>query len=114
MVRGCSTGPCPEPVVETGSHGAHLQAVTPATHLTTAVAAKEARYEDMDFLPSAVPQEQTKIRGGEEVEIGACCVQLGCGDPTAVQGQESGREFYLEGTTCCSFQHGISCLCYLG
>uniref|UniRef100_A0A8B9FW87 ADAM metallopeptidase with thrombospondin type 1 motif 13 n=1 Tax=Amazona collaria TaxID=241587 RepID=A0A8B9FW87_9PSIT len=37
VVRGCSTGPCPEPVVGTGSHGAQLQTVTPATHLTTAV-----------------------------------------------------------------------------
>uniref|UniRef100_A0A8C6ILG0 Uncharacterized protein n=1 Tax=Melopsittacus undulatus TaxID=13146 RepID=A0A8C6ILG0_MELUD len=36
VVRGCSTGPCPELVVETGSHGAQLQTVTPATRLTTA------------------------------------------------------------------------------
>ncbi|XP_065552177.1 A disintegrin and metalloproteinase with thrombospondin motifs 13 isoform X5 [Lathamus discolor] len=64
VVRGCSTGPCPEPVVETGSHGAQLQTVTPATHLTTAVAAKEARYKDLDLLPSAVPREQTKTHGG--------------------------------------------------
>ncbi|NXD68110.1 ATS13 metalloproteinase, partial [Eolophus roseicapillus] len=79
VVRGCSTGPCPEPVAGTGSHGAQLQTVTPATHLTTAVAAKETRYKDLDLLPSAVPREQTKTRGGEEVEIGAYCVQLGCG-----------------------------------
>ncbi|XP_033923530.1 A disintegrin and metalloproteinase with thrombospondin motifs 13 isoform X6 [Melopsittacus undulatus] len=64
VVRGCSTGPCPELVVETGSHGAQLQTVTPATRLTTAVPAKEARYKDLALLPSAVPQEQTKTRGG--------------------------------------------------
>uniref|UniRef100_A0A8C6ILI5 Uncharacterized protein n=1 Tax=Melopsittacus undulatus TaxID=13146 RepID=A0A8C6ILI5_MELUD len=33
VVRGCSTGPCPELVVETGSHGAQLQTVTPATRV---------------------------------------------------------------------------------
>ncbi|KAM4647634.1 A disintegrin and metalloproteinase with thrombospondin motifs 13 isoform 5-T5 [Amazona ochrocephala] len=64
VVRGCSTGPCPEPVVGTGSHGAQLQTVTPATRLTTAVAPKEARYRDLDLLPSAVPREQTKTCGG--------------------------------------------------
>ncbi|XP_062496955.1 A disintegrin and metalloproteinase with thrombospondin motifs 13 isoform X1 [Pezoporus occidentalis] len=64
VVRGCSTGPCPEPVVETGSHGAQLQTVTPATHLTTAVSAKEARYKDRDLLPSAVPRGQTKTHEG--------------------------------------------------
>ncbi|NXP55190.1 ATS13 metalloproteinase, partial [Heliornis fulica] len=68
VVRGCSAGPCPEPTVGTKSRGAGLQTVTPATHLTTAAAAQEARYKDLGLPPSAVPQEQTKeTSGGEEI-----------------------------------------------
>ncbi|XP_026715926.1 A disintegrin and metalloproteinase with thrombospondin motifs 13 isoform X1 [Athene cunicularia] len=65
VVRGCSAGPCPEQTdpLHTGSRGAGLQTVTPAT-LTTATTAKEARYKDLDLPPSAVPQEQTKTSGG--------------------------------------------------
>ncbi|NXV36361.1 ATS13 metalloproteinase, partial [Rissa tridactyla] len=70
VVRGCSAGPCPEQALGTGSHGAELQTVTPAAHLTAAAAAKEARYKDLDLPLSAVPavtQEQAKeTSGGEE------------------------------------------------
>ncbi|NXG73464.1 ATS13 metalloproteinase, partial [Baryphthengus martii] len=59
VVRGCSAGPCPEQEVGTRSHGAMLQTVTPATHLTTPATAKEARSRDLGLPLSAVPQEQT-------------------------------------------------------
>jgi len=65
VVRGCSAGPCPEQAVGTGSRGAGLQTVTPAT-LTTAATTKEARYKNLDLPPSAGPQEQTETSGGEE------------------------------------------------
>ncbi|XP_050175941.1 A disintegrin and metalloproteinase with thrombospondin motifs 13 isoform X1 [Myiozetetes cayanensis] len=58
VVRGCSSGPCPEQV------GTELQPVTPATHLTAAAAGREERYKSLDLPPSAVPQEQTKTGGG--------------------------------------------------
>ncbi|NXX81026.1 ATS13 metalloproteinase, partial [Urocolius indicus] len=58
VVRGCSAGPCPEQVVGMGSHEG-LQTVTPAV-LVTATTATEARHEDLDLPPSAVPWEQTK------------------------------------------------------
>ncbi|XP_051492754.1 A disintegrin and metalloproteinase with thrombospondin motifs 13 isoform X2 [Apus apus] len=64
VVRGCSAGPCPEQVAGAGSPGAELQTVTPATHLTTAAAAKEARYKELGLHPPAVLQEQTKTGAG--------------------------------------------------
>ncbi|NXY86153.1 ATS13 metalloproteinase, partial [Alcedo cyanopectus] len=66
VVRGCSAGPCPEQEVGTGSHGPELQAVPPATHLTTPATAKEVRYKDLDLAASAVPQEQPETSGGEQ------------------------------------------------
>ncbi|XP_065709700.1 A disintegrin and metalloproteinase with thrombospondin motifs 13 isoform X1 [Patagioenas fasciata] len=66
VVRGCSTGPCPEQVMGTESHGAGLQMVTPALP-TTATTAKEARYKNLDLPPSAVPvvpEEQAETGGG--------------------------------------------------
>ncbi|KAJ7395915.1 hypothetical protein BTVI_149977 [Pitangus sulphuratus] len=63
VVRGCSSGPCPEQV-GTRSPGAELQPVTPATHLTAAAAGREERYKSLDLPPSAVSQEQTKSGGG--------------------------------------------------
>ncbi|XP_051663787.1 A disintegrin and metalloproteinase with thrombospondin motifs 13 isoform X2 [Manacus candei] len=63
VVRGCSSGPCPEQV-GTRSPGAELQPVTPATHLTTAAAGREERYKSLDLPLSAVPQEQTETGGG--------------------------------------------------
>ncbi|NWX17374.1 ATS13 metalloproteinase, partial [Aegotheles bennettii] len=66
VVRGCSAGPCAEQAVGTGSHGAQQQTVTPATPLTVAATAKEARYKDLGLPPSAVPQEQTKSSEGED------------------------------------------------
>lgn len=69
MVRGCSAGPCPEQAVGNRSHGAELQTVAPAAHLTTAATAKEARYKGLDLPPSAVPavpREQTKETSGGE------------------------------------------------
>ncbi|NXL94525.1 ATS13 metalloproteinase, partial [Alectura lathami] len=67
VLRGCSAGPCPEQVVGTRSHGAGLQAVTPATYLTTTPTDNGARYKDLDLPPSpvpAVPQEQTEKTSG--------------------------------------------------
>ncbi|XP_030317277.1 A disintegrin and metalloproteinase with thrombospondin motifs 13 isoform X4 [Calypte anna] len=63
VVRGCSTGPCPELGMETRSPGAELQTVTPATHLMAAAAAREARNKDLGPAPSAVPQERTGDSG---------------------------------------------------
>ncbi|NXA34902.1 ATS13 metalloproteinase, partial [Eudromia elegans] len=67
VVRGCSAGPCPEQALVARSHGAELQAVTPATRPATAVTAKWGRYKGLDLLPSAVPplpQEPTEETGG--------------------------------------------------
>ncbi|NXN95856.1 ATS13 metalloproteinase, partial [Rhinopomastus cyanomelas] len=66
VVRGCSAGPCPERAVGTGSRGAELQTVTPATHPVTTAATKEVRHKDLHLPPSAEPQEQTRSSGGEE------------------------------------------------
>ncbi|NWI01442.1 ATS13 metalloproteinase, partial [Tichodroma muraria] len=65
VVRGCSTGPCPE---QEGplSPGAGLQPVTPATHLTAAAAATEPGHKDLHVPLSAGPPDQTKPGGGEE------------------------------------------------
>ncbi|NWV14433.1 ATS13 metalloproteinase, partial [Ptilonorhynchus violaceus] len=76
VVRGCSAGPCPERV-GTVSPGAELQPVTPATHLTTAAAAREHRHKDLDV--PAGPQEQTKPGGGEEDTARRCFLCV-CGN----------------------------------
>uniref|UniRef100_A0A8C0EY16 ADAM metallopeptidase with thrombospondin type 1 motif 13 n=1 Tax=Bubo bubo TaxID=30461 RepID=A0A8C0EY16_BUBBB len=110
VVRGCSAGPCPEQVVGTGSRGAGLQTVTPAT-LTMATAAKEARYKDLDLPPSPVPQEQTKISGGVcgKLFLNATSVINmtggGSGDCTVAIGRPLGEEItvsVLESSLNCS------------
>ncbi|NXS12414.1 ATS13 metalloproteinase, partial [Neodrepanis coruscans] len=77
VMRGCSSGPCPEQV-GTRSPGAELQPATPATHLTTAAAAREERYKNLELPLSAVPQEQTKTGGGEE-DTARRCLLCVCG-----------------------------------
>ncbi|NWT59306.1 ATS13 metalloproteinase, partial [Erythrocercus mccallii] len=66
VVRGCSSGPCPEQE-GTLSPGAELQPVTAATQLTTVAAATEHRHQDLDVPLSAGPREQTEPGGGEEI-----------------------------------------------
>ncbi|XP_062446969.1 A disintegrin and metalloproteinase with thrombospondin motifs 13 isoform X2 [Rhea pennata] len=66
VLRGCSAGPCPEQAVAARSHGAELQAVTPAMHLMTATTAKWAKYKGLNLPSTAVPplpQEQTEEAG---------------------------------------------------
>uniref|UniRef100_A0A8C0EWL1 ADAM metallopeptidase with thrombospondin type 1 motif 13 n=1 Tax=Bubo bubo TaxID=30461 RepID=A0A8C0EWL1_BUBBB len=108
VVRGCSAGPCPEQVVGTGSRGAGLQTVTPAT-LTMATAAKEARYKDLDLPPSPVPQEQTKISVCGKLFLNATSVINmtggGSGDCTVAIGRPLGEEItvsVLESSLNCS------------
>ncbi|NWV01529.1 ATS13 metalloproteinase, partial [Upupa epops] len=81
VVRGCNSGPCPEWAVGTGSLGAELQTVTPATHPVTTAATKEVTYKNLDLPPSAVPQEQTQTSGGEEgITKRMCFSSLCCTD----------------------------------
>uniref|UniRef100_A0A8C0ICU1 ADAM metallopeptidase with thrombospondin type 1 motif 13 n=1 Tax=Bubo bubo TaxID=30461 RepID=A0A8C0ICU1_BUBBB len=75
VVRGCSAGPCPEQVVGTGSRGAGLQTVTPAT-LTMATAAKEASSSDLGLL-GALFLNATSVINMTGGGSGDCTVAIG-------------------------------------
>ncbi|NXK93631.1 ATS13 metalloproteinase, partial [Formicarius rufipectus] len=75
VVRGCSSGPCPQHV-GTRAPGAELQPETPATHPPPAAAAREERYKDLP-LP-AVPEEQ--LKGGGEEGTARRCLLCVCGN----------------------------------